>query len=207
MPSIIPPDRPGWEDRILNMNTWMPRCQARSRLRNGGQCRRPARRGYTVCPIHGAGYKKKPGGGPLKHGRYSKFKDRPLGEAIDRFADDPRPLELQQELAVLRALFEDYVERYDEFKTALISWNQTQEQGARPSKVMDLSDASRILTEIGLMVERIERIDLSKAVSLTSLERIMGAMADVVANNVSNKQTQEKILQGWRSIDLGISRD
>lgn len=184
----------------------MPRYQAKSRSRKGGRCRKPTRQGYNACQIHGAGYRKKPGDGPLKHGRYSKFKDKPIGEAIERFAEDPQSLELPQELAVLRALFEDYIDRYDEFKDALIAWNSTLEPKARPVRIMDLGEASRILNEVGLMVERIERIDLSKAISLTSLERIMGAMADVVANHVKSKAIRTRILQGWRSIDLGISR-
>ena len=50
----------------------MAQCTATAK-RSGVQCKRQARTGYPVCPMHGAGQGDKHGGRPPTHGAYSKF--------------------------------------------------------------------------------------------------------------------------------------
>lgn len=66
-----------------------PRCQVRKK--NGDQCAAPARRGFTVCSRHGAGFRvreeageRKPvsGGGRMTHGLYSRMGRRKIAEVV-----------------------------------------------------------------------------------------------------------------------------
>jgi hypothetical protein len=49
-----------------------PQCTAHAK-RSGVRCLLPARPGYPVCRVHGAGKGAKRGGRPIVHGAYSKF--------------------------------------------------------------------------------------------------------------------------------------
>lgn len=68
-----------------------PRCKRVKR--NGEQCAKPARRGFSVCSSHGAGYRtkevagerKKPGR-PVTHGTYSLTPTRSYSEAAEEVA-------------------------------------------------------------------------------------------------------------------------
>jgi hypothetical protein len=53
-------------------NLTRPQCTAKAK-RSGARCLLPAREGYAVCGVHGAGKGDKRGGRPITHGRYSKF--------------------------------------------------------------------------------------------------------------------------------------
>lgn len=59
------------------------RCTAKAR-RTGEQCRKYARAGHAVCPVHGAGYSHKPGGRPLIHGRRSKYGAEVMERVIEK---------------------------------------------------------------------------------------------------------------------------
>jgi hypothetical protein len=44
---------------------------------------------------------------------------------LERFHSDPDPLNLEGEIALLRALVTDYIERYDEYTEALLAWHSS----------------------------------------------------------------------------------
>ena len=82
-------------------------------------CTRPAgwgtdHAGAGPCKLHG-------GSNPIKSGRYSSIKRERLRELIEELEKDPNPLDMTPELIACRALFVDYVERYDEFTKELPS--------------------------------------------------------------------------------------
>ncbi|MDT9121677.1 hypothetical protein RSW84_29940, partial [Escherichia coli] len=52
-----------------------------------------------------------------------------LRELMDAAEADPDPLNLLPELALLRALVQDYVERYDALTAALLGWHESYQQG------------------------------------------------------------------------------
>lgn len=95
------------------------------------RCCNPAVTGYDVCRLHGAGNKRKLNQGPISHGRYSHLKRESMRKLIEHHEADPDPLNILPELAAARALFQDFVERYDQFSSALIAWHQSY-QGQRP---------------------------------------------------------------------------
>lgn len=106
-------------------------CAATAR-RSGKRCTNLAVTNFSVCRMHGAGSLAKPGGRPPTHGRYSKLKQEELRSLIESHLRDPNPLDVFPELAAARALFQDFIERYDEHSEALIAWHQSYQAGQRP---------------------------------------------------------------------------
>lgn len=74
--------------------------------------------GQGQCFLHG-------GGAIISHGRYSNIKRRSLQEIIERHSEDDNPLNMLPELATARALFEDFINRYDDITEALITWHHS----------------------------------------------------------------------------------
>lgn len=99
----------------------MSQCGAKTR--SGKPCKQKAgartdHPGQGRCWLHG-------GRTPIKHGRYSQIQRPRLKELLERFHDDPTPLDLLPEVVLLRALVTDYVERYDEVTDALLAWHNS----------------------------------------------------------------------------------
>ena len=74
--------------------------------------------GYGRCSIHG-------GKAPAVENRYNELLNPTIHEKTAKFLQDPDPLNLRAELAAARALFEDFLERYEDFQEALIAWYAT----------------------------------------------------------------------------------
>lgn len=86
-------------------------------------CHRPAgwgtdHPGVGKCKLHG-------GASPIKSGRYSTITRPRVRELIEKHEADADPLNILPELAAARALFEDFVERYDTWRDALLAWHRS----------------------------------------------------------------------------------
>lgn len=178
-------------------------CGARAKS-TGKPCRNPAgfrtdHVGEGRCFIHG-------GKSPVRHGRYSQVKHERLGDLIQKYADDPDPLNLEPELATLRALLEDHIERFDEFKTALVAWYR--EKGVDPPKgaLLSVGDARKLIAEIGRLTERIDRIKNRGNISVPEFYALMGQMGRVVAAAVQDEELRQQIREGWMEIRVDSSR-
>ena len=64
----------------------MAQCTAKAK-RSGQRCLLPARPGFPVCRVHGAGKGAKRGGRPITHGRYSKFLQPDEVEDFEQFKE------------------------------------------------------------------------------------------------------------------------
>lgn len=201
-------------------------CNAKTR--SGGRCQHPAgwrtsHLGQGRCHLHG-------GSTPIKHGRYSTIARESLRALIEQHAADPDPLNIFPELAAARALFQDYVERYDKWADAIIAWHATfsdeyqaelkrawalhdpengpfvppnpQDYCGKPHQVLDVADAYRIVSEITKIVERQERIRAANAISRPDLMRVMQEMGRVVERYVTDQATLENIKDGWLGIHV-----
>ena len=73
----------------------MAQCTAQAK-RSGQRCLLPARPGYSVCRVHGAGKGRKRGGRPIVHGRYSKFLQP---EEVEDFESFKEHFDLTEDLA------------------------------------------------------------------------------------------------------------
>ena len=98
-----------------------------AKTRSGTLCKRPSgwgtdHVGVGRCKLHG-------GATPIKSGRYSRLKTERLRSLIEEYEADPNPTDIMPELAAARALFQDFIERYQCFTDALIAWHQSYQQG------------------------------------------------------------------------------
>jgi len=130
-----------------------------------------------------------------------------LGDLIALHEADPDPLNILPELAAARALFQDFVQRYDTWAAALIAWHESfrsedSERAPKPVQVLDLADAYRIVSEITRIVERIEKIRAANAISRPDLLRVMTEMGRVVEAYVTDETARQKIKEGWLAIKV-----
>lgn len=130
--------------------------------------------GEGRCKLHG-------GANPTRHGLYSATKRERLGDLIEQAADRDEPLDLLEELAVVRALLADYLASRDE---------------------PDPGDVTKIASEISKIVKRIEDIRSQDAISLPDLERLMFEMGRVVRAEVEDEETVRTIRERWQEIRL-----
>jgi hypothetical protein len=138
----------------------MAQCIAKSK-RSGERCKANAVDGYTVCRMHGAGspHKGRPGGAPITTGRYS-IKRQELARKAQEFANDTAPGDLTGELVLMRALLQDYLDRF--------------EDGTR----LPFDDIGRIfgmVEAIGRLVERIAKILAATALTQNEVQQFKQA--------------------------------
>ena len=114
------------------------------------------------------------------------------------------PLDLEQDLVLMRAIVIDYINRYDDFSNALISW-YLDKRGNVPDKILDLSQAVVMLEQVSRVAERMHKIRLTTAINISVLRAMMDAMSLVVAKNVSDPATLTAISEGWDAINLDMT--
>ena len=180
-----------------------PRCTAKSKSTQR-RCENPAVSGYNVCRHHGAGNKDNPNQSAIKHGRYSRFKSIAIASLIAEYEADSDPLNIMPELAAARALFQDFTDRYDEWRDAFIIWSKSYQSSdaAKPTQVLDIADAYKMVSEITKIVERIEKIKASNAISRPELMRVLTEMSRVVESFVREPATLEEIKKAWLGIKI-----
>jgi hypothetical protein len=158
--------------------------------------------GEGKCHLHG-------GLTPIKHGRYSKVKNEETRRLFEEHSQDANPLDLLPELALLRALTENFINRYDEFVEALLAWHEADQEDYhdkrfgnmddpppfvfRPPEIVDIADASRLLDRIGKMAERIYKLQIGKAILIDIdhdyLERFIREVVFSVINDVEARRS------------------
>lgn len=178
-----------------------PKCGAKTRA--GTPCQFAAgyktdHVGFGKCRLHG-------GATPTRTGRWSAITHERLAPLVKAFMADPEPLDLLPEVALLRALVLDFVERYNARVDALEAWNRLRDPNARPQRIPELSDIAAIVSEVGKMVERIEKIRVGSHLSEhPEFRRIMGAVGAVVQAEVGTlpggRDVLVRIHQGLQAI-------
>ncbi len=124
---------------------------------------------------------------------------------IDRHQRDPDPLNTLPEIAAARAVFEDFINRYEEHSAALIAWHESfgkEDANPKPTQILDIADAYRILDTITKMVERREKADNRNALSRDEFIRIVTEMGRMVNLYVEDEKIREKIKDAWSSIHV-----
>lgn len=178
-----------------------PRCGAKNR--SGQPCGQKAgwgtdHVGKGRCKLHG-------GLTPVKHGRYSTVSDKRLGRLLEEIkAQERNPLDVTEELTLMRALVKDWLERYTQLRDALLAWhaNQSADGFAPPNRIPDVQEVRPLLETISRMVQRIEKAQSDKYIPRGQFYRIMMAMGSVVDARVLDDELKRQIREDWLKIEL-----
>lgn len=157
----------------------MQTCGAKTR--SGTPCNQPAgwgtdHLGEGRCKLHGGSSP----GRPIKHGRYSVKHREKLAAKVSQFRDDPEPSSLADELAMMRALFEDFLDK----NTA----PDTEEY-----EVM-----FEMLEAIGRLVQRIARIYNETALTAAEIKYFQSRVADILVTYIDEPERRRDALAELR---------
>ena len=136
-------------------------CGAKTK-HDGTPCKRAGTGGAGgKCHLHGG----KSTGRPIITGRYSVTHRKSLADKMLRHTEDPAPSDLLPELAMMRALFQDYLDRFSD--------------GVRlPAD--DIGRLFALLESIGKQVERIEKIRAGYALTPAEVALLVASLLDVL---------------------------
>lgn len=185
---------------------WGRMCGAKTRNnqdKNGGFCQLVAGHGTDHpgegrCRFHG-------GMTQRNHGRYSTLKSPTLAKYYEEHINDTDPLNLLPELAAARAIFEDFVNDYNELKDALVAWYQNYRQGIdynKPSRIPDMDEARKMLETIATIVSKIEKIRSEGAISRPDFIRIMTEFGRALDMFVESKEEKDAVKNAWMQVRL-----
>lgn len=137
--------------------------------------------GEGRCFSHG-------GNAKMKSGGVSPYAKHRLGPKIKEHAQNPDPLNLLPEVAILRAYAEDWLDRYDEIfgpEGALLAWHESFKNPdakfeAKPTQIIDVSYITNLIDRIGVMADRIHRQQQQTGVPLAAVGKIYAQMGEGV---------------------------
>lgn len=156
----------------------MMHCGAHKK-RGGGICTRPAgwgtqHPGTGRCKLHGGN-----AGRPVTHGRYSLAHREKLAEKAAQFLGDPEPGNLAGELALMRALLQEYLERYP--------------TGVNPTE-RTLINILGMVDQIGRLVERIAKIESMTALTQAEVQLLQARFADIISRYIDDPQRRLQLI-------------
>lgn len=142
-------------------------CSAKSK-QSGNQCKRAAAVGKTVCAFHGA-----KAGAPIKTGRYSLKHRASLEAKAKTFLESPSPGDLTGELAMNRALLQDFLDRFPE--------------GA-PLPLNAIQSIFEMTESIGRTVERIAKILNQTALTQAEVQFLRAQLVELVVKYIDEPE-------------------
>lgn len=151
--------------------------QCGARTRSGGMCK-TAPMANGRCRMHGG---MTPTGAVLpqfRHGRYSLSHRENMAIKAQQFLNDPAPGDLTGELALLRALLQTYLDRFE----------------AAPLKLSDIQAIYAMIENIGRMVERISKILNETALTQAELQVLQARLADMMIRYIPNDDTRTQFM-------------
>ena len=180
----------------------VPRCNAETR--EGTKCQQPAGAGTDHygkgrCRYHGGS-----NGTKLTHGRYSGLLNESLSSLVSHFESDADILNTESDIALLRSLTHRFIADYEAWLPAVLAWHESYSEGkvgpSKPVKIMDLSEAHKLLDTLTKAVERERKARAANAISARDLYRIMNEIGRVIETYVEDKDTLLKIREGMLTI-------
>jgi hypothetical protein len=153
-------------------------CGAKTRA--GGQCQQAAgwgtqHVGQGKCKLHGG----LSTGPPVKTGRYSLTHRKSLEAKAQAFANDPHPADLTGELTLMRALLQDYLDRFSD------------------STRLGYDDIERLfgmMEAIGRLVERIAKMLNATALTQAEVQYLQARIADLLSIYVPDSEQRARFL-------------
>ena len=119
------------------------------------------------CRMHGGTSP----GRPIIHGRYSLIHRAALAAKVATFLADPRPGDLTDELALLRALLQDYLERFPD---------------GVPLPIKDIERVLDMVDAVARLVERISRIVNQTALTQAEVQLLQVRIVDLLVKYVDD---------------------
>ncbi len=155
----------------------MTTCGAKTR--GGGQCQHPAgwgtqHVGSGRCKLHGGAST-----GPIKTGRYSLAHRKSLEAKAQAFAAQPDPGDLTGELALMRALLQDYLDRFGD-DTRL--------------PYDDIERLFGMIEAISRLVERIAKMLNATALTQAEVLYLQARIADLLSTYVPDADKRARFL-------------
>lgn len=152
-------------------------CGAKTRA--GGDCRRPAGWGTSHvgqgrCKLHGG-----KAGAPIKTGRYSLTHRKSLEAKALAFAADPNPADLTGELSLMRALLQDYLDRFTD-NTRL--------------PYEDIARLFEMIEAISRLVERIAKMLNATALTQAEVQYLQARIADLLSAYVPDPSDRARFI-------------
>ena len=153
--------------------------------KDGQPCANPAGKGTEhlgrgCCKSHGGN-----GGRAVTHGLYSKIERERIKELLDAAAEVDDIMDFLPHLRMLYVLTVDWVERYGDYRDALIAWHESYEDpekpARKPTQIMDITAAATLIDRIGAMIERVEKREMRKAVSFETFQAALDICGEYVA--------------------------
>lgn len=184
-----------------------PPCGGLKRDGSGNTCTRPAgwgtdHPGVGKCKLHG-------GAALVKHGLHSEVMTVSLFERIAQHAQNSDPLNLLPELAKLRALADDLMERWESIygvDGALLAWHEsfhTGESAPKPRQMPDFDSLGRLVDFIGKMAERVHKFRMDESLTVEALDRILTLYGEGVANAIDrtalDKESTDRLVENIRN--------
>jgi hypothetical protein len=112
-------------------------------------------------------------------------------------------LDLRKEVAVLRALYTDFIERYEANSAALLAWYESQLRGGdaeRPRRILDIADAGRLVEAASRVIKRLEDIRAANAVSWPELLRYLSEMVHAAVALIDDEELLKRLRDAWAAI-------
>jgi hypothetical protein len=133
----------------------------------GERCQNPAVDGWDVCRMHGAA--------PPTHGRYSAKRKESLQEKIEAFREEDNPAELWEELALLRAVLQEWLGEVEEIDPDTVG------------VILDLQDSIR------RTLDTLNKIQTRTALTQAEMEYLQARIADVFKSYVPEDRRDEAL--------------
>lgn len=148
--------------------------------KRGGTCTQAAgwgtvHPGRGRCKLHGGAS----AGRPIEHGRYSLAHRQALADKQRAFLSDPEPGNLAGEVALMRALLQEYLERYP--------------AGVNPTE-KTLVTIMGMVDQIGKMVERIAKIETTTALTQAEVQLLQARFAEIIVRYVDDPAKRSQLM-------------
>lgn len=160
------------------------RCGAKTR--DGDPCKNAAMPNGR-CRMHGGTNP----GRPIITGRYSLKHRQALQEKVSEFLNDERPGDLMSELALMRGLLQDYLERFQE---------------SIPLKYENTQHVFDMIESISRTVERISRMLNQTALTVADLQFIERRLPDLLIKYIDDPNKRLEFLAEFQR-DVGSVRE
>lgn len=137
----------------------------------------------------------------LKIGRWASMTDTSLVDRMMRMQQNEVNIrDLEPDIALMRTLIADFIERYETFADALLAWYQDKDPAQKPRKIIDISDAVRLIDMTSRVVERMHRMEAEGSISMETFHILLEKIGIVVATQVKDITVLARIQEQWQNI-------